>query len=97
MSFSPPGILVNDISTGGGGADYAHHTTARPPGFENLTASLRIVHDIHARSFPNASVLGLYLFLVASHQFPKLGSILVVQLKKFLIRNKKILIFKIES
>ena len=30
-----------------GGADYAHHITACPPGFENLTASLRV--HIHVR------------------------------------------------
>ena len=32
------GISVNPIPTGK--ADYAHHITACPPGFENLTASM---------------------------------------------------------
>ena len=36
------GSLVNPIPTGGKGADYAHHVTACPPRFENLTASLII-------------------------------------------------------
>ena len=33
------GVSVNPIPTRG--ADYAHHITACPSGFENLTASLR--------------------------------------------------------
>ena len=33
------GISVNPIPTRG--VDYAHHITACPPGFENLTASLQ--------------------------------------------------------
>ena len=32
------GVSVNPIPTKG--ADYAHHITACPPGFENLVASL---------------------------------------------------------
>ena len=35
------GSSVNPIPTRGGGAEYAHHITACPPGFENLAASLR--------------------------------------------------------
>ena len=35
------GSSVNPIATRG--ADYAHHITACPPGFENLTASLHLV------------------------------------------------------
>ena len=31
---------VSPIPTRGGGADYVHHITACPPGFEILTASL---------------------------------------------------------
>ena len=33
------GSLVNPITTRGG-ADYAHHITASPPGFENPAAAL---------------------------------------------------------
>ena len=35
------GSSVNPITTMGGGADYAHHITASPPGFENPAASLQ--------------------------------------------------------
>ena len=41
----PPGIWeykLNPIPTGGAGADYTHHITACPSGFENLTTSLSI-------------------------------------------------------
>ena len=34
------GISVKPITTRGGGADYAQHITASPPGLENLAASL---------------------------------------------------------
>ena len=36
------GVSVNPIPTvsWGSGADYTHHITASPPGFENLTTSL---------------------------------------------------------
>ena len=34
------GSSVNPITTRGGGADYAHHITASPPGFENPAAAL---------------------------------------------------------
>ena len=36
------GSSVNPILTRG--ADYAHHITACPPGFENLTASLTLIN-----------------------------------------------------
>ena len=36
------GSSVNPITTRG--ADYAHHITACPPGFENLTVSLQNKH-----------------------------------------------------
>ena len=35
------GSSVNPITNMGGGADYAHHITACPPGFETLAASLK--------------------------------------------------------
>ena len=34
------GSSVNPITTRGGGADYAHHITASPPGFEIPAAAL---------------------------------------------------------
>ena len=34
------GSSVNPITKRGGGADYAHHKTASPPGFENPAAAL---------------------------------------------------------
>ena len=37
------GSSVNPISTRG--ADYAHHITASPPGFENPAAALRSDND----------------------------------------------------
>ena len=40
------GIELNLIQPGG--ADYAHHIAACPPGFENLTASLH-VNDVPAQ------------------------------------------------
>ena len=44
------GSSVNPITTRG--ADYAHHITASPPGFEIPTASL----DINCRTIPTAFV-----------------------------------------
>ena len=38
------GSSVNPIPSRG--ADYAHHSTACPPGFENLTVSLLKAHKI---------------------------------------------------
>ena len=41
LAHSEFGSSVNPIPIGvRGRADYAHHITACPPGFENLTASL---------------------------------------------------------
>ena len=39
---------VNPITTRG--ADYAHHITASPPGFENPAASLSIVKNLEFES-----------------------------------------------
>ena len=50
------------------GADYAHHITDCPPGFENLTASL-YDHRITLLAAPGFSDLptALYIFNVTCH------------------------------
>jgi hypothetical protein len=45
-------------------ADYAHHITAFPPGFENLTASLIIKVSHQSNFFRYLSVRYLYRYLV---------------------------------
>ena len=35
------GVQLTLLQSRGGGADYAHHITASPPGFENPVASLQ--------------------------------------------------------
>ena len=44
VGFSPPGIweFSYPYYNQGGGADYAHHVTASPPGFENPAAALTV-------------------------------------------------------
>ena len=56
LAHSKFGSSINPITTRG--ADYAHHITASPPGFENPAASL-LVDTIYpfSRDFPSGASL----------------------------------------
>ena len=56
------GSSVNPITTRG--AEYAHHITASPPGFENPAAALRTYGQKMARNAPTQSFIN-FLYLVS--------------------------------
>ena len=67
-TLAPPefGCYVNPIPTRG--ADYAHHITACPPGFENLTASL----EYYAEIMTAHTFLKLHSELFRTYEFSNL-------------------------